>query len=273
MAPHYEQTRDAANAALLTDLSTLLTSEEHTDLKIKLGDRVWNVHKAIVCARSDFFAKACKGDFKEAKDGVVEIHDDYPEVIDKMIHYIYKTEYSESDTELAPVLFNVRMVAAAEKYFVKFLAALAVSKLDYFISNVGTAWGSKDFADAIAEAYTTTHDSDRELRDTLLQMVVAHADMLFRKEFTEFAHFQDMAAKTPSFSAEVAALLAKPLEISPILNIYYCPGDDCRESFRSAITDGQRVKWTCDYCGWEDEDDYSWWQSYKIAELPVVEAT
>ncbi|KAK5704552.1 hypothetical protein LTR17_021786 [Elasticomyces elasticus] len=256
MAPHYEQTRDAANAALLTDLSTLLTSEEHTDLKIMLGDRVWNVHKAIVCARSDFFAKACKGDFKEADDGVVEIHDDDPMVIDKVIHYIYKTEYDDADTEVAPVLLNVRIVAAAEKYFVKFLAPLAVSKLDFY---VGTVWESEAFADAIAEAYTTTHDSDRELRETLLKVVVEHAHELFDKKIKEYAHFQEMAAKTPFFSMEVVALATNPQTDNPT---YSCPGMTCSRIFRATIKEGQWATWKCDSC------DAAWtlpsttWENY-----------
>ncbi|KAK3625294.1 Kelch-like protein 10 [Elasticomyces elasticus] len=244
MAPHYEQTRDAANAALLADLSTLLTSEEHTDLKIKLGDRVWNVHKAIVCARSDFFAKACKGDFK----------------------------YDDADTEVAPVLFNVRMVAAAEKYFVKFLAPLAVSKLDFYLGNVETAWGSEDFADAIAEAYTTTHDSDRELRDTLLKVAVEHAHELFDKKQTDYAHFQEMAAKTPSFSMEVAAMLAKPCE----LETYRCPYGGCDNRFRSSMEEGSSTSWECEECDhWFGSNSYKWWQDYRIrrdfAVIPVDE--
>ncbi|KAK5709695.1 hypothetical protein LTR17_019571 [Elasticomyces elasticus] len=277
MAPHYEQTRDAANAALLADLSTLLRSEKHTDLKIKLGDYIWNVHKAIVCARSDFFAKACEGKFKEANDGVVEIHDDNPTVIDKMIHYIYKTEYEDADTELAPVLLNVRIVAAAEKYFVKFLAPLAVSKLNYHVED---SWETEAFADAIAEAYTTTHDSDRELRDTLLKVVVEHAHELFDKVKTQYAHFQEMAAKTPSFSMEIAASLAKiakeyedEKEHEDKLT-YWCPGDPCRERFMSSVKERQILEWSCGICGWsQGPASYEFWQEYAATELPVVEPT
>ncbi|KAK5687188.1 hypothetical protein LTS10_001326 [Elasticomyces elasticus] len=257
MAPHYEQTRDAANAALLTDLSTLLTSGKHTDLKIKLGDRVWNVHKTLVCARSDFFAKACEGDFKEADDGIVEIHDDDPDVIDKMIHYIYHTEYDDAETEIAPVLFNVRVVAAAEKYFVKFLAPLAVSKLDYHVEE---AWEKEEFADAIAEAYTTTHDSDHELRNTLLKVVVKHAHELLGEEQTKCAHFQEMAAKTPSFGMEVAALLAKQKGEFYEMNTYWCPEEECQEKFISPMKYGQQVAYRCISCGHDSgAKPFMWW--------------
>ncbi|KAK4894438.1 hypothetical protein LTR27_007324 [Elasticomyces elasticus] len=262
MAPHYERTRDAANAALLTDLSTLLTSGKHTDLKIKLGDRVWHVHKSLVCARSDSFAKACEGDFKEAGDGAVEIHDDDPTVIDKMIHFIYKTEYDDADTEVAPVLLNVRIVAAVEKYFVKFLAHLAISKFNYYVED---AWETEAFADAIAEAYTTTHDSDRELRDTLLKVVVKHADDLFDQQQTEYAHFQEMGAKTPSFSMEVATRLVRSMEEGRTMKTYFCPDGDGTEKFRSAMKEDQEITWICPACSYyEGTFNYYYWQQFRV---------
>lgn len=49
---------------LADHLSSLLKSEKFTDLTVKLDDRTWKVHKTVVCARSDFFAKTCEGEFK-----------------------------------------------------------------------------------------------------------------------------------------------------------------------------------------------------------------
>jgi hypothetical protein len=37
-----------------------LTSGEYSDLTIKCGDDVYNVHKIIVCTRAGFFARAIK---------------------------------------------------------------------------------------------------------------------------------------------------------------------------------------------------------------------
>lgn len=37
----------------------LQTSSDYSDLKIFCGDQVFSVHKAVICPRSDFFAKAC----------------------------------------------------------------------------------------------------------------------------------------------------------------------------------------------------------------------
>ena len=47
-----------------TRLSTLLESGKYSDLTLKCGSRNWKVHKSVLCIQSDFFAKACDGNFK-----------------------------------------------------------------------------------------------------------------------------------------------------------------------------------------------------------------
>lgn len=42
----------------------LLISEDQADLTLTCGDRVWNVHQAILCPQSGFFRAACKEGFK-----------------------------------------------------------------------------------------------------------------------------------------------------------------------------------------------------------------
>ncbi|KAK3626407.1 hypothetical protein LTR56_019270 [Elasticomyces elasticus] len=270
MAPNYESTRADGIATLLTGISGLLKSEKFTDLEVRLGDRVWNVHKSIVCARSEFFVKACNGEFREGKEGIVELHDDEPDVIDKMFHYMYNNEYDDADTETVPVLFNVRIVAAAEKYFVDHLALLAVSKLDYYVED---SWATRPFADGIEETYTTTADTDRQLRDAFLEVVDRHADELFDKDSTRYPHFQAMAAKTVSFSMEVAARLAKAEGIRRSRVTYRCPGANCPMVFRSTMKEADTsVVRKCGKCGLDS--NYSWdkWQQFRtIFDGTVIE--
>lgn len=45
-------------------LSGLLGSGKYSDLTLTCGSRSWKVHKGVLCLQSDFFAKACDGDFK-----------------------------------------------------------------------------------------------------------------------------------------------------------------------------------------------------------------
>jgi hypothetical protein len=57
----------------LTDATRLLRSGLFSDVTIKCGDRTWELHKNILCSRSEWFEKALTGKFKEAETGVVEI--------------------------------------------------------------------------------------------------------------------------------------------------------------------------------------------------------
>ncbi|KAK3621433.1 hypothetical protein LTR22_025186, partial [Elasticomyces elasticus] len=140
---------------ILKGFADLHDSKKFSDLKVRLGDRTWDVHKVAVCMRSSFF---------EATENVVTLHEDQPEVIDQMIEYMYKNDYEDDESDTDPRVFNVRMVAVAEKYFVDNLAQLAIDKLVYRLNEV---CGSDGWAAAIEVAYATTTDSDLKLRDNL----------------------------------------------------------------------------------------------------------
>ncbi|KAK0807230.1 hypothetical protein LTR91_004493 [Friedmanniomyces endolithicus] len=268
MAPHYEQTQEKGIARLARGLSSMFVSKNFADLQVVLDDRTWLVHRNIVCCRSDFFARACEGKFMEGKQCIVGLHDDDPDVLDKMFHYIYHNAYDDADTDAAPVLLNVRMVAIAEKYFVDHLAHLAISKLNYFAAD---AWATQGFADAIEEAYTTTADCDRALRNTLLDIVVQHAHDLFDSTQAKFAHFQSMAARTPSFSAEVTGRLAPPLAAFADLGIYRCPYK-CRVLFASSMREAQWFNWFCPQCAqMMPSKSFIWWQKHRMVLRPSVE--
>lgn len=47
-----------------TKLSTLLESGKYSDLTLYCGSRKWKAHKSVLCIQSDFFAKACDGEFQ-----------------------------------------------------------------------------------------------------------------------------------------------------------------------------------------------------------------
>ncbi|KAK1071910.1 hypothetical protein LTR74_003011 [Friedmanniomyces endolithicus] len=270
MAPRYEKTQEKGIARLVRGLSSMFISKNFADLQVVLGDRTWLVHRNIVCCRSDFFARACEGPFmQEESEGVVELHDDDPDVIDRLFHYIYRNAYDDADTHTAPVLLNVRMVAVAEKYFVDHLAQLAISKLS---QHVAEAWETRGFSDAVEEAYTTTADCDRALRDTLLEIVGEHAHDLFDVEKTKYAHFQTMAARTPVFGSEVAAQQAAALVAYQNLGVYRCPASNCPAVFKSSMEENQSYSWRCHHCGQiRSRYSYSQWQMYRLNVRPGVE--
>ena len=50
-------------------------------------------HRVILCAQVPFFKAACDGNFKEAKDGIINLPEDDPEVVKYMIDYLYTRSY------------------------------------------------------------------------------------------------------------------------------------------------------------------------------------
>ncbi|KAK3621534.1 hypothetical protein LTR22_025150, partial [Elasticomyces elasticus] len=143
--------------------------------------------------------------FFEASENVVTLHEDQPEVIDQMIEYIYKNDYKDNESDTDPKVFNVRMVAVAEKYFVDNLAQLAIDKL---VDRLNEVAGSDGWAEAIEVAYATTTDSDLKLRDNLFRFVIGRVDDLLDPDQSEHSKFQAMAARTPRFTLELAIRLA-----------------------------------------------------------------
>ncbi|KAK5731187.1 hypothetical protein LTR15_001126 [Elasticomyces elasticus] len=275
MERNYDKAMDEGISSLLGGLSIALTFGRFTDFTVRLGDRTWNVHKIVMFNRSDFFEGHCRGGFKasdypkEAAEGVVKLHDDDPESIDKMIDFIYSNFYDDTIAGVSPVLFNVRMIAIAEKYGVDHLANLAISKVDY---HSATAWATDGFADAIEEAYTTLMDIDRTLRDTLLDWVMVQGDYLFDVTRKEHTYFQAMAAGTPMFTAEVAARFAKTQGIRRRITTYKYSGSMCPITLNIKIKMGQCSSWYCSQCTWNGTLSYLKWLKYRtVPEDNVLE--
>ncbi|KAK0724207.1 BTB/POZ protein [Lasiosphaeris hirsuta] len=73
----------------LTEDEKLLDTGWFSDVTVKCGDRIWRLHKNILCTRSVWFEKALTGRFEESKTGHVDIQNFDPEAIGWLIRYIY----------------------------------------------------------------------------------------------------------------------------------------------------------------------------------------
>jgi len=104
----------------------------------------------------------------------------------------------QEPNRLSPhLLIHAKVYAIAEKYGIRGLKALAQKK---FASQMAYHWESPEFPEAIQEAYETTVDSDRGLRDIVIST--------FRM-FPEVAQRQDVEAvvkETPGLAWELFRL-------------------------------------------------------------------
>ncbi|KAK3627346.1 hypothetical protein LTR56_019261 [Elasticomyces elasticus] len=196
-----------------------------------------------------------------ADENVVTLHEDQPEVIDQMIEYIYKNDYKDNESDTDPKVFNVRMVAVAEKYFVDNLAQLAIDKL---VDRLNEVAGSDGWAEAIEVAYATTTDSDLKLRDNLFRFVIGRVDDLLDPDQSEHSKFQAMAARTPRFTLELAIRLASIQRRQRSLATYRCPGSDCSVAFQTVVKVGELLGWNCRECGESAVHNHQIWQAYRV---------
>ncbi|KAK3046943.1 RCC1 and BTB domain-containing protein 1 [Extremus antarcticus] len=71
----------------------LFDSPQSSDCKIVCGDREWPAHKIVICTQFEYFTKVLTGGFKASKDGVVQFHEDDPEIIHRMLEWLYTEKY------------------------------------------------------------------------------------------------------------------------------------------------------------------------------------
>jgi len=83
----------------------------------------------------------------------------------------YEDEEEEIGEEESHLITHTRVYALAEKYDIPSLKELAQSKFEMAMA---CYYDSSEFADAIEEVYCSTIDSDRGLRDVVLQAFRAH---------------------------------------------------------------------------------------------------
>ncbi|KAK3712285.1 hypothetical protein LTR37_009147 [Vermiconidia calcicola] len=230
----------------LESVKSMFETQEFSDLTIKCGHREWKLHKAIVCYRSTFFAKACSGGFivrnwrsypcfqtnangtQEASENTITLEDDQPCVVDAMLRYLYTFDYHYENqvkgVKAAPMVFDVFVHIIADKYDIPALMKLAESKYAEHVQNV---WQTDAFAESIREVYTGAADRDGQLRKTIIETFTRHAQELYHEDFG--ACFRSVADAIAPFASALAAALVTPRNPAPE------EGD---------------VRYQCSWCGW-----------------------
>ncbi|KAL1993463.1 hypothetical protein VTN49DRAFT_3412 [Thermomyces lanuginosus] len=93
-SPAHPDLKREDTEVLLRSLESLYRDPKYSDLTIVCGTEKFAVHRCIVCPRSQFFARACDGDYQESASREIHLPDDDPIVVKKVIQYLYTLDYS-----------------------------------------------------------------------------------------------------------------------------------------------------------------------------------
>lgn len=170
-----------------------------------------------------------------------------------MLQFLYTWDYDAGGTlnhVSSPMVFNVKVYSIADKYEVFELKSKAKAK---FKKSVETCWDMDDFPDAIVEVYKSTLNSDRGLREIVVDVACEHiSELLYKPGFIQ------VLDDTVGFGSDLCKLQASNFKKvqKPTERKFRCP--HCAEHWRPVKATGNQF-W-CPHCSNRRTD----WNSYVV---------
>ncbi|TVY20479.1 hypothetical protein LARI1_G001841 [Lachnellula arida] len=206
--------------------ASMYSSGKHSDMTIICQGKTFKVHQCIVCLQSKPLAAAMNGKFKEGISKEINLEDDQPEIVEKMLSYMYTSDYSDgrnsttstkatsTTTPSRPVsskhstaastskaassnapLTNAQVFVIADKYDIQGLKALAKKKYEEVIAE---SWNCASFIASLKLLYEETLESGRALRDVAAKVAGQHA-----KELADRGEFAALCQEHGSISFDI----------------------------------------------------------------------
>ncbi|KAK8176882.1 hypothetical protein IWX90DRAFT_509795 [Phyllosticta citrichinensis] len=243
-------------------LRDYLENGVHSDFEIHDGQgNVWSVHKIILCLQSEFFEHMLNPahNFIELQTGIVTLQDEYPNAIDALITYFYSLDYSDEcmDEDHGKPLLHLFVYSAGAKYLVLGLKDLAkqrfIDSLDSFtLDEVYFPW-------LVEEIYASTINSDRGLRDVIVQLT---KDRIH--EVTNLVGFEELLERSAQFSRDLGISSADELHRIKSLPRYTC--QPCGATMYVDFPLEGAEEFYCPNCG--DIQDSEMWQAHRVTLAP-----
>jgi len=165
-------------------IALMLKSGRYSDLTIKCGESVFKVHRNIICLRSKPLAAAVDGNFKEGVTKVIELEEEEPPIVERMVQFMYNRDYSDvdgSDATNGRLLTNTKIYIIADKFHISGLKLAAKEKYQ----EAGIAeWNHPSFSESLKLMYENTLPTDRLLKEVAIEVAAKHVkELLDREEF------------------------------------------------------------------------------------------
>ena len=229
------------------------------------------MHRVVLCTWSSFFKNACKNGFKvchhritsrkknipltSVKEGAsktIDLKEDDPDIIGKMICFCYNHDYDglvlTLDGENGSLMIHAKMYSIADKYDISLLKDLAKNK---FKEDIQGQLRPERLVTLIETVYENTVPSDRGLRDCLTSVLKR-----YKNELRKDAAFMDLVRSGGDLAVDVidawtdyqaSSLVAIDKDTwNPRLNdsTYFCHAINAHFTFGSREINSR----ACGYC-------------------------
>ncbi|KAF5516564.1 hypothetical protein CGCS363_v001617 [Colletotrichum siamense] len=202
---------------LVKGLEKYFDSPEYSDVTIRCITRDFYAHRVVLASQSKFFADAfpdsdidpalllegstvlgnANAQQNPGCQQIINLQDENPRVVENVLCFMYHADYRDTPClnvtppPADPILFNLQMSVAADKFEVSCLKRCAVEKLRDASEKL---WNTDAFVKAIAYAYSESSRVDVMARSVLAEVAARHVSDLsqiiaFRNLLDEFLQF------------------------------------------------------------------------------------
>ncbi|KAL4986224.1 hypothetical protein BDW68DRAFT_178935 [Aspergillus falconensis] len=192
-------------------MKDLLVNGRYSDMRITCQRVTFDVHRAIVCSQSHFFQAAMDGNFKESTTHTIDLPEDDPQTIGRMLCFLYTATYTENngrwddpdspskgpepampktrakksvsenaedpktgtDKNRSPAYYHLQVYLAADKYEIIPLKDLAARR---FVKWCETNWDSDAFLETAQDAMTIIPEHDSTFLHALAKIIPQHIE-------------------------------------------------------------------------------------------------
>ncbi|ATZ57217.1 hypothetical protein BCIN_14g03750 [Botrytis cinerea B05.10] len=254
-------------------LVRMLDTGRYSDLTIKCGNKVFRVHRNVVCLQSRPLAAHVDGAFLEALTGEINLPDDHPAIVERIIKFLYTGDFDatpsideivedasnlyfqespieasdeESTALVEETVFQVvdrsleiltictRVFIMAEKYDIQALKVLAKTK---FEEAVFTEWNAISLSASLRLMYDELPESDRLLKDVAIQAAADHME-----ELADRGEFAKLCKEDGEIAYDVLKAFLHVANHSAIV----CP--NCNTKHRGKASNKGKQKYICHGC-------------------------
>ncbi|KAH7091930.1 hypothetical protein FB567DRAFT_434637 [Paraphoma chrysanthemicola] len=244
----------ASWAHLILVYSRLFNNPSLSDIKIKQVNnsqvREYYAHRAVLCMESEYFLHIFTGNFKEASESGIELHDDEPELYELLLKFIYCNEYDKDtivklagDDKAKRVLIPIGVFAIADKYDVPKIYQPAANDVRGILTSSDIEY-SERIQTALHAHYGTCGSIDSAMGKTITTVILEnYASRLPKSDFERWM------MSYPMFAADVALAVHRDDGIRKFYR------QNCTSCNKILLTDKatiDSVGWSgyfCTYCG------------------------